>query len=103
MIRRSASAAAAVAFGADEESNPLETVANITDVMLVLAVALMLALITRYSVDLTSATLLDEQDLEPVEQDISEGAVISDAALGFEEVGTVYMDPQTGEKYILMD
>jgi hypothetical protein len=102
MIRRSSGMSVRRYSGDEHEDvNPLETVANLSDVMLVFAVALMLALVSRYSVNMAQ-TELDEEDLETVDQEEAE-AVASDIAegKGYEEVGTMYKDPDTGEVYVL--
>lgn len=83
------------------EPSPMETVANLSDVMLVLAVALMLALISRMGLDFT-ALQIDESSLVPVEDsslDISEGAE-SGGTDGYTEVGRVYRNAD-GEMFIL--
>ena len=46
--------------------NPMENLANLVDVMLVFACALMIAIITRWNVDLTQSKI-SKEDLEPVD------------------------------------
>ncbi|MDR3316440.1 MAG: DUF2149 domain-containing protein [Coriobacteriales bacterium] len=88
----------------DEDVNPLETVANLSDVMLVLAVALMLALVSLMGVDLSAATDLSNEDLQPVTADLSEGQNQEQlSGDGYEEVGAVYRDLETGELYLLSE
>ena len=103
MIRRSGGSAIR-RYSDDGEHgdvNPLETVANLSDVMLVFAVALMLALVSRYSVNMAQ-TELDEEDLQTVEEEDAE-AIANEVAdgKGYEEVGTMYKDPDTGEVYVI--
>ena len=101
MKRRTLSLAASVQPDDDYEPSPMETVANLSDVMLVLAVALMLALISRMGLDFT-ALQIDESSLVPVEDsslDTSEGAE-SGGTDGYTEVGRVYRNAE-GEMFIL--
>jgi hypothetical protein len=87
-----------------ENINPLESVANITDIMLVLAVALMLALITRLGVSMGALAEVDESNLRPVTPDITRSEITdSTSGKGYREVGTVYEDPETGKKYYIED
>lgn len=103
MIRRSQGSGVRRYAVSDDNAdvNPLETVANLSDVMLVFAVALMLALVSRYSVNMAQ-TDLDQEDLTPVEEEETE-AIINEVAdgKGYEEVGTMYKDPDTGEVYVI--
>ena len=103
MIRRTSGMALRryAADGAEADVNPLETVANLSDVMLVLAVALMIALVSHWGVDM-STTQLEEEDLQVMEEEDTE-AFAEDAAQGkgYEEVGTMYRDTETGEVYVL--
>jgi hypothetical protein len=106
MIRRRTG----VAFGgnafddASDEANPMESVANLVDAMLVFAVALMLALITRMGVDLT-AVQLDSSQMEEVdisEMIQSEDNTDSDSSGDeqYYEVGRVYKNA-SGDMYLI--
>jgi hypothetical protein len=87
-----------------ENINPLEAVANITDIMLVLAVALMLALISRLGISMGALSEVDESNLLPVTPDITPSDIMdSTSGKGYREVGTVYEDPETGKKYYIED
>ena len=85
-----------------EDVEPMKYVANLTDVMLVLACGLMAAIITFWNVDLKQAVV----DPDKVHQiDSSEvihesGGVSTD---GLVSQGTVYKDPKTGDLYIIED
>ena len=77
----------------DEDVQPMQYVANLTDVMLVLACGLMAAVITFWRVDLTRIQTAIEQDkLDKI-----------DAAdvIGLTNKGVVYEDPETGDLYII--
>lgn len=80
----------------EEDANPMESIANIVDVMLVFACGLLLALVTVWNVDIG----LDVPDIyevneviEQVENDIDKGDLV--------EAGTVYKDPETGALYFV--
>lgn len=84
-----------------EEVNPMESVSNMADVMLVLAVGMMLALVLRWKVPVGQqpgedkgtggAVTVTEDDLD-VRQQLPEDA---------RQAGYVYYDEKTGEYYIV--
>lgn len=82
-----------------ETANPMENVANLVDIMLVFACALMIAIITHWNVDL-SQTKINKEDMELIEdpQTAIQNDIESDK---FESKGTVYEDPETGDLYIV--
>lgn len=79
--------------------NPMENLANLVDVMLVFACALMIAIITHWNVDLTQSKV-SKEDLEPVDdmQEAIQNEIDSEA---LESKGKVYEDPETGDLYIV--
>lgn len=105
MIRRTFSLANRGGFGEDhggDDPNPMETVANLSDVMLVLAVALMVAIVAHWNVDVTQSVEIDEGNLTAIDVDISEmSSQSADGTTEYEEVGTVYKNKETGEMYVV--
>ena len=86
--------------------NPMETVANLSDVMLVFAVALMLALIAHWGVSMNSGTTseIEESQLEPIslsEDQVSTMKEESSGSSSYEEIGRVYKDTRTDEYYVV--
>lgn len=85
--------------------NPMDGMANLADVMLVLACGLLLSLIVHWNVDVGRTEKLvglsDETKLAEVED--AEKKAIEDLkdGKGFEEMGTVYRDPATGKLYVI--
>ncbi len=84
-----------------ENINPMESVANLVDAMLVLACGLMMSVIMFYNVDLAG-----KQQEVPVEETVevkSDGIIDSEGNIssGFESKGTVYEDKKTGKMYII--
>ena len=84
-----------------EEVDPMSSMGNIGDVMLVFACGLMVALVLAWNVDLAEFTQieptqeLNSSDIQKVtEQLYGEGN-------SFVERGTVYQDPTTGKLYLV--
>ena len=80
----------------DSEGSPMESIANIVDVMLVFACGLLLALVTVWNVDIG----LDRPDNMYEVSDVVEGSqnVQKD---NLQEAGKVYRDPDTGNLYFI--
>ena len=86
---------------AREEVDPMSSMGNMGDVMLVFACGLMVALVVAWNVDLakfqqveTDRELSQDQVTEITEQLYGEGNA-------FVEKGRVYQDPQTGQYYLV--
>lgn len=103
------------AGGTEESVNPMDGVANLADVMLVLAVGIMLALVMNFNLDIGTLAYTNEEDQPasidtenalPIESDDIQEA--DDAAQqvdgeGMAKLGTVYYDEATGQYYIVHD
>ena len=79
-----------------EDISPMEGLANLVDVMLVFACGLIIALIAAWNVDVTKtpyrvSDIKVEEGLEEISPD------------NLQEMGTVYMDPETGKLYVIED
>jgi Uncharacterized conserved protein len=87
--------------------NPMDGLANLADVMLVLACGLMLSLIVHWNVDVGRTEKLvglnDNTKLTEVKD--AEQKKIADFrnGQGFEEMGTVFRDSATGKLYVVTD
>ena len=87
----------------------MDGVANMSDVMLCLAVGIMLALITHWNVDIsTGISQFDINRAQEINKDKItelESGDIEDAPdkTGYEKYGQVYKDPKTGKIYIITD
>ena len=103
MIRRTFSVGDAASDWDEPEPGPMEMVANLSDVMLVLAVALMIALLAHWGADFENIVAIDDSQLSPLDADMSSDAAseIADGSTSYKEVGTVYQDEETGELYVL--
>lgn len=86
-----------------EEVDPMSSLGNIGDIMLVFACGLMVALVVAWNVDLGKFTQV-EMDQEIQQDDIEQ---ITEQLYGegnaFVEKGTVYQDPVTGKYYLVED
>ncbi|AGK99883.1 DUF2149 domain-containing protein [Desulfoscipio gibsoniae] len=88
----------------DEEVNPLEGAINIVDAMLVFACGLMLALAIHWDVDLGLGQRVNlEQGQEVTDAPEIRDDLIETQGEGrlYEELGTVYKDPETGQLFML--
>lgn len=80
----------------ESEGSPMESIANIVDVMLVFACGLLLALVTVWNVDIG----LDRPDnMYEVSDVVEESQSVSKDDL--QEAGKVYRDPATGNLYFI--
>ncbi len=106
MIRRKNSTFSRGSYSFEEEGdvNPMELVANLSDVMLVFAVALMLAIVTHWNVDITQQLAqLNAEDMTALDQTQSEEAIANSESDGYVDMGKAYRDPKTGEVYIIQE
>ena len=91
-------------FGEAEDINPMNYVSNLSDVMLILAVGIMLALVLHWNVQIESAqeqtqeTQSQEETVEFSDEDLQNQEDIPD---NVEKAGEVYYDSVTGTYYIL--
>ena len=104
MRRNSLSLAARAATVPEEDVNPNAYITNIADCMLVLVLGLLVALVTRYGVDLTATDIVEKEnrDLIGLEVDLDadhDGVVDGN----YEARGTVYYDNATGNYYMVTD
>ena len=84
--------------------DPMHSIGNLADAMLVLAVGIMLALIINWNVDISAPKA--EQPAAPVPFDQSDLTEAPDDAQMLEggdlqEMGTVYYDAESGTYYIV--
>ena len=84
-----------------EEVDPMSSLGNIGDIMLVFACGLMVALVVAWNVDLGQFTQV-EMDQEIQQDEIEQ---ITEELYGegnaFVQKGTVYQDPTTGKYYLV--
>lgn len=85
--------------------NPMDGMANLADVMLVLACGLMLSLIINWNVNVGRTEKLvglsDDTKLTEVNDAETKAADALKGGQGFEEMGVVYRDSATGKLYVV--
>ncbi len=88
--------------GSQDEVNPMASVANIVDAMLVFSLGLMIAIVVSWNVDLNTIQEVVQEDEVTEVNDIEDMAenMQSDGS-SYSELGTVYQDPNTGKMYML--
>ena len=85
-----------------ETSDPMSSVANLSDVMLVLACGLMVAIVAFWRVDLSRiSNIIDRTQMQEV-VDAEQVTDTGEVGGGFESMGSAYMDPETGKVYIVV-
>lgn len=94
-------------FTDEKDVDPMDYLSNLSDVMLVLAVGMMLALVVAWNVDLvgigdsfTEAGIEGEVQLERQVQGISGTEELQPEDYGLTECGTVYEDGE-GNLYVI--
>ena len=90
----------------DPPVNPMDSVSNLADAMLVLAVGIMLALIINWNVDISAGTTDKTASTEPAisfeQDDLTESQDDAKTIEGdLTEMGKVYYDQQTDTYYIV--
>jgi hypothetical protein len=91
------------AFEDKDDVDPMSSVANIVDCMLVLACGLMLAIITYWNLDVSPAMqeVVQDENLTEVPADIEDAQAAMGQGNGYTELGVVYQDPTTGKMYMV--
>lgn len=82
----------------ESEGSPMESIANIVDVMLVFACGLLLALVTVWNVDIgldRPDNMYEVSDVVEESQNVQKDSLV--------EAGKVYKDPDTGNLYFVED
>ena len=95
----------------DAAVNPMDGVANLADVMLVLVVGFMLALIINWNLDVGAITHLQQDEQAPESAIEFDGDYIEELdsdledidSKSMEKLGSVYFDEETGKYYIIVD
>ena len=103
-----------------EDVNPMNYLSNLSDVMLILAVGIMLALVVHWNVDITASggqaqgntgengsVLVDKDHAVTMTDEelarLQEQSGVTGGGEGLEKRGEVYYDAETGTYYIVRD
>ena len=90
----------------DAPVNPMASISNLADAMLVLAVGIMLALIINWNVDISSVGQTADAPADPAISFVQDDLTESESSAGtiegdLTEMGKVYYDKETGTYYIV--
>jgi hypothetical protein len=91
-------------FSRRVEADPMASVANLVDAMLVLAVGIMLALIVSWNLNIAeNGQVSDRASREDAVMDFTEDDISNTETPqeNLEKQGTVYYDPETDKYYII--
>lgn len=83
-----------------EDVNPSAYIVNLADCMLVLACGFMVAMIAFWNIDIANIEALEKDRLEQVNPDTLPSDLQSGGSY-YVEAGTVYMDPNTGDLWMV--
>lgn len=86
-----------------DDADPMASVANIADIMLVFACGLMMALVTVWNIDFTPISELQDKQLEAIDTPEDMPEDMTDAGNAYVEKGMVYQDPKTGKYYMVTE
>ena len=86
-----------------EDVDPMSSLGNIGDIMLVFACGLMVALVIAWNVDLGELSQVDVGESEPIQDPQAVEQVMQGGGSTYIEKGTVYQDAATGKYYLIED
>ncbi len=92
----------------EEDTDPMSSVTNMTDIMLVLAVGFLIFAVMATGVDHISDQSMQEKqqqaqntvEIEPGQEVTDTFESIDSSSSGYQKTGTVYTDPKTGKQYM---
>lgn len=90
-------------FDSDDSADPMSSLANLADVMLVFACGLMMALVVFWNLDLPNITEFDQADMQQVDDVEEIVGEITSTTNPYMELGKVYQDPSSGKLYMLTE
>ena len=89
---------------AEDDFDPMSSIANLVDVMLVFACGLMMALVVSWNVDITQFSqvtptekLTEVSNIEELQEELT-----AQNGSSYVDMGTVWMDPSTGKYYMVL-
>ena len=88
-----------------ESFSPMEGVGNMADAMLVFACGILLALILSWNVNVSETGEINSSGGASYEIEGMDGTATQeiDANTNLQEMGTVYLDPETGKYYVMAE
>lgn len=85
------------------EADPMSSVANLSDAMLVFACGLLIALVVAWNVDLGAVTQVEIDESQQLDDVQMMEGLLDGSGTTYVQRGTVYEDPNTGTLYLLED
>lgn len=86
-----------------EDVNPSAYIVNLADCMLVLACGFLVAMLARSAISTTTgAQEIDSENLQEIDSETISSQSVTEGS-GFVNAGTVWLDPSTGELYMIVD
>ena len=84
-----------------DDMDPMSSVANIADAMLVFACGLLISIVLAWNLDISDVTQVEIDQSQQIQdiQDVQD--FMESEGSGYTERGTVYQDPNTGQLYLL--
>ena len=103
-VRRSYdSSSATSAYSEDENADPRVGLVNLADVMLVFACGLMVAIVAHWGVNLSAVQAISTDSAKKIEDIQKMAEDMKSAGGGYDKLGMVYQDPNTGTMYLLQE
>ena len=109
MIRRCSSGRLGRKRRKEEDPSPMWGVSNMADVMLVLAVGIMLALVANWNISISNGTVKELDIKSGAVKQLEDFTTLEDEDFaekikqsGLEELGSVYVEPETGNMYVIV-
>ena len=85
----------------EEDVDPMSSLGNIGDIMLVFACGLMVSLVLAWNVDLGRFSQVDMGESEAIDDPTAYEEVIEGGGSTYIQRGTVYQDAETGQFYMI--
>ncbi len=85
----------------EPDVDPMSSVANIADAMLVFACGLMVALAVAWNVDLEAVQQVELGESQEIDDVTTLQDILSADGSSYVQRGTVYQDPRTGTMYLV--
>lgn len=90
-------------YRGEEDADPRVGLVNLADVMLVFACGLMVAIVSRWNVNLADVERVNETEMQAVDNVQEMVEEMKSGTGGYDDRGRVYEDPETGQLYLLSE
>lgn len=84
-----------------DDIDPMASLANLSDAMLVFACGLLIALVVAWNVDISPVIEVELDQSQQIDDIESFEGDLNGAGTSYVQRGTVYQDPNTGTMYLL--